>query len=532
MNAGPSSEPVSSRRSLWAYWPHAVILVATGFVTIRDDWGPLSLPRQTDSTIYGYIGWAMTQGKVPYVDVWDNKGPLVYVLNYFGMLINTNHGIFVIGFLFTLATGVFMYRFARLFAGELPSVAATLLMLVTLARVQVGGNLTEGYAMAFVMIAYYLMARVLIERRLVWWHSVIIGAASAACFLLRINLVAPILGFGAVLFIHVLASKRVAAALWLVGHVVIGAALFVAPFLVYLTGHGALQACIDAAYTSSFSSPSWATRAQAIYTILSYMHNTYALDITAAFLVVSLVWLAAHRIRTTTGRVMVVAISVSLVVNVYANMITGADYEHYSTTFVAIMLFPVLVFFRLAVTLLTRTVGQIKLPGLSRATTAGVVGALTVMLIAMGWQNTDYLIKATFDNHDYKTAYARAYSSSSAASGAEYVKLIVENTTPADRIQVCGGSSGAYLLLRSGRESASKFFYTPDGPYINRDLVRTIQQDILTQIKAQRPKVVLIRTDRADAYINDSPDGIATLLNQNYERILADDKYMIYRLVT
>ena len=56
-----------------------IILIAILYVTIfsstsflYDNWYPL------DSTIYQIIGKGWIEGKIPYVDLWDQKGPFLF----------------------------------------------------------------------------------------------------------------------------------------------------------------------------------------------------------------------------------------------------------------------------------------------------------------------------------------------------------------------------------------------------------------------------------------------------------------------
>ena len=45
-----------------------------------------------DSSIYTYVAKGMLQGEIPYLDRWENKGPLFYVLNLFGLVHSRNLG--------------------------------------------------------------------------------------------------------------------------------------------------------------------------------------------------------------------------------------------------------------------------------------------------------------------------------------------------------------------------------------------------------------------------------------------------------
>ena len=41
-----------------------------------------TLPTQTDSSVFLYIGKQMHAGKVPYVDLFDHKGPILYFIQW------------------------------------------------------------------------------------------------------------------------------------------------------------------------------------------------------------------------------------------------------------------------------------------------------------------------------------------------------------------------------------------------------------------------------------------------------------------
>ncbi|MDR0285377.1 MAG: hypothetical protein LBI33_10895 [Propionibacteriaceae bacterium] len=520
----PVASPLSQVRALaHKWWPYLVIFVVVCFVSTADDWSPFSLARGTDSTVYGYIGQAMTQGRTPYTDAWDNKGPLLYTLNYLGMLLNDRYGIFLIGFAATLATGILGYAFARLFASRLTAVAASVVTLLTVTYTLAGGNLTEGYALPFIVAALYLIAQAVVSGRFTWWQSVVIGVCSAACFLLRINLVAPIVAFGLVLFVCTLVRRRVVAALQLAVHVAAGAVLTIIPFVVYLAAKGALRACLEAAYTSQFVTPPRSERLQSAYLILAFTNRTYVLAITATFLLVSAVLLVTRRISSTSTRVMVVATWAGMLVNLYANTITGAAYEHYATTFAAVMLFPVVCFFRLVERLTLAVAGRLDWASLTAGPRAVTAGAITLIVFVMSWGNIDYTVSTVAQNWSYRTHAGGA--------DANYVDLIVSNTTPDDEVQVLGGIH-PYLLLRSHRESASRFFYTPDGLYIDPGFAASARQEIADTINERPPELIIVSVPQQADWLTATPAGVGPLLDSSYERFFSDDNYIMFRRIT
>ena len=77
-----------------------------------------------DSSVFQYIGIAMTKGAVPYRDTFDHKGPVIFFLNCFGKLIGDN-GVWYFEFLLLLLTTVCVYRTMRKFCGRGVSLIGT-----------------------------------------------------------------------------------------------------------------------------------------------------------------------------------------------------------------------------------------------------------------------------------------------------------------------------------------------------------------------------------------------------------------------
>src|SRR3972149_2535829 len=60
-----------------------------------------------DGGIFLYIGSLILKGRIPYLDVWENKGPLVFYINALGLFLpnGSRWGVWFLEFLFFLAAG-------------------------------------------------------------------------------------------------------------------------------------------------------------------------------------------------------------------------------------------------------------------------------------------------------------------------------------------------------------------------------------------------------------------------------------------
>lgn len=117
---------------------------------------------RVDQNIFYTLGRGIIDGRVPYRDLFEHKGPLIYFFHAFAALINRHSfvGIYLLEIAFFTVTLLFMYKTARLFTGEKSSYIAALLagaVSCTSFCFKVGDN-AEEYCFAFLMISlYYLM---------------------------------------------------------------------------------------------------------------------------------------------------------------------------------------------------------------------------------------------------------------------------------------------------------------------------------------------------------------------------------------
>ena len=148
-----------------------------------------------DSSIYIYVAKGILEGELPYVDRWDNKGPLLYSLNAVGLLVHETWGLWLVQGLFLLGASTFAFLALRRCFGIISALFALALFLTLFRMFTAPGNFTEQYGLLFQCITLYLFLRSQempasprSQARFTALH-VAIGALGAASFLLRPNLV-------------------------------------------------------------------------------------------------------------------------------------------------------------------------------------------------------------------------------------------------------------------------------------------------------------------------------------------------------
>lgn len=112
-----------------------------------------------DSAIFQTVGKAWAGGAVPYADLFDHKGPLIFFVNMLGYLIYGRAGILVFQTLSLAVTAWGLYRLGREYLPRLPALGAAGAALVYLARTFDEGNMTEEYSLPFLAVSLWLAVR-------------------------------------------------------------------------------------------------------------------------------------------------------------------------------------------------------------------------------------------------------------------------------------------------------------------------------------------------------------------------------------
>lgn len=231
----------------------ALLLVSAVFVTLLSGTtSPLRPWYGGDSALFRVIGTAMADGAVLYLDIWDHKGPVLFLFQWLGqVLIPGRIGIFLIQIALLYASLSLIAAFARRFVGGILTAAVLAVTIAFLAPAYEHGNLSEEFSLPFIVLALVLITREWVTDRASapWWFAVA-GASFAAVAFIRINNALPIFAAFVAYFVWTLLRRRpfVRLLLWSLAGFFGIVVLLVAGFAVV----GALPAMIDATFLFNF----------------------------------------------------------------------------------------------------------------------------------------------------------------------------------------------------------------------------------------------------------------------------------------
>ena len=203
-------------------------------------------PITEDSSVFLYIGKRMLEGKLPYRDLFDHKGPILYLIEVLGLRLsrgNTN-GVWVLEVLNLLVTAILMLRLSFL---EAENRTSSYLALLTAAgicgwKVWQGGNFTEEYALPWISLAAFIFFRFFLTGIYSRCDIILLGFSFALVFLLRANMVAAWAALLPPVLIRFLREERFSDIGKCLALFLLGAAAVFLPLLLWAGKTGCLSA--------------------------------------------------------------------------------------------------------------------------------------------------------------------------------------------------------------------------------------------------------------------------------------------------
>jgi|GEM_PF-4781661 hypothetical protein len=224
---------------------HLLVLICFA-VMVSISVSPHLFPRPNiDQGVYIYIGSQILDGKLPYRDLWDHKGFLIYYIYAFGLLINSDYGIWLLGILTLLITIGISYK---LYYGLFDSTEAfiwTLTWLAGLTFVLDGGHTIEYFNLPLLFGSLYCTILLLKTHHTLF--AILIGCLSAISAFLRPNEISVILSICLLCIFQALKEIK-QSYFWLksLTYIAFGFLLTVSLFLFFLSSQGLIKVFYDA----------------------------------------------------------------------------------------------------------------------------------------------------------------------------------------------------------------------------------------------------------------------------------------------
>jgi hypothetical protein len=215
-----------------------------------------------DSANYLVMGKMLLAGKVPYIEFFDHKGPMMIFIEALGQwLIPDRMGLFIMQIINLTLILFITFNTGRLFLNKINSFTISMLTLLFLAFTIEGGNLTEEYSLLFTTLALYITLKFQLStdklnlspnNKVVPLHMVLLGICGAVLLWIRLNNMGVVCACTIFIFIVSIKNKDWKGVRDLILYFIVGMLIVTLPLLFYFFLNYALWDMIFAAFIYNF----------------------------------------------------------------------------------------------------------------------------------------------------------------------------------------------------------------------------------------------------------------------------------------
>ena len=447
-----------------------------------------------DSSVFRYIGQEMVDGNIPYADTFDHKGPIIYILNWVGSLINPQRGIWLVELLSLFILSLISYRTMRLLkcgcSLSLLGVAALMLAIIPYFE---DGNYTEEFAMPFIAGGLYMLIDFFINKGTKWWKVFICGICLGAVLLLRINMIPLWIVFGILILIDHLRKKDYVGIIKIFGWLVLGVAVIFVPILIWLTSNGAFNNFIEDYLMFNFSYASDGGMRARLNTLLLFIDT--ALVLTS--LSISIYAVAKQPKKE---KLLPIGILCSLILSLAIASMSGRPYMHYMMIMIPLLVYPFYVILQLHK---------------NRGTRRSINTQTLLILFFSGVFILPCFINSVLYIKDNIKESTRGKPSETTLAVRD---VVLANSTSDDKIAVYGSWDDIYL--KTDRRSASKYSYT----YALAAIKPEEMHEYFDELEKEKPALVVTQGSYLKENFGNVDYMLFDFLRDNNYKIIWEEK--------
>lgn len=464
---------------------------------------PIGVRNSTiDYSVFRYIGLLISKGKVPYRDVFDHKGLLLYLINYLGIIIDKEIGIWIVELVLLYLSIIIIYKIVKLFIKKNSLFTTIVIFLGLIFPYSGAGNSVEQYGMFFILIGMYLFYKDLNKYKgITLKNGFLIGLSLGAVLMLRPNMIACYICMAIYLLIVYIRSKRIKELFRLIGIFLMGIVTFILPCIIYLGINGALDEFIYQYLVFNFSYSSNGN-SNLVSVIKFFLINCKLIFISIFIIIFFIVKRTYDRSYLLLSLAMI-SLSFILVIS------PKNEYAHYAIVMIPTFIYPTAIFIEYIYEILNDYL-------LNKVVSKFII-ILFVIFIFMS---------------DFIVLYININRILIGENEFELIEDIIgRETNEDDNILVFGNRVNIYL--NTNRFTYSKYPYQI--PVISID--DKLKNDFKNEIKNSLPKLIIVYDDVVDDKVFKGNDVSKELfldcfgeVIDKYEYYYDSDNYYIYKL--
>lgn len=454
----------------------ALLLLALLTAVVLEQAIPLYAEPDRDNGIYLYLGKQIVEGKLPYVDAWEQKPPLIFYVNATGLALanGSRWGVFALEFIAIFTAGCLFFWLANTLWDFETAALASVIWLLGLESILQGGNFTEEYSLPFNILSLALFWLAEQKKKPVYYFG--IGLCFALTFFLRPNNAGTQIAIGLSLIAAWALYGKTASPVRKLAWMAAGALLPTLIIAAYFSSLGILREMIEVGFLYNFSYG-------------SQFDLTGSLTAGAARLA-PLWWLAvigylawASRLRGMDRSQLSaweIAPLVMLPLEIFLSGLSGRNYAHYFICWL-----PALAFF-------SGHAIHHALPSASPDKTGR--HALAVLLLALFLFLSNPKAAPAYGQAFERLAFDRSNGVDKITPLADYIR---NNTAPSDTVLVWSSWPG--LNFMTDRDAPTAYFGYP--MYVNPKFIARYQEIFLHDLTTAPPELIIDGSPHEPEYI-------------------------------
>lgn len=285
-----------------------------------------------DAGIFLYIGSLILKGKVPYLDVWENKGPIVFYINALGLFLGdgSRWGVWLLEFLFLFGGAWLCYSLVTIVMGRIPALIGVIVLITSAGNILQGGNYSEEYSVLFSCLALWGFVKGE-EKPKNKKFDFLIGLSLGFNILLRPNNISMQIAVAGTFVVLALFSKDWKLLARRLALIALGGAAVVVPVLLYFVLQGALKEMINVVLVFNFQYSSDRSLLQVLegITDASVSISIIFSGISLIGYLVSLFIVVRNRVHRTEFPPILVVLLLGLPMELILSTLSGRNYLHY-----------------------------------------------------------------------------------------------------------------------------------------------------------------------------------------------------------
>lgn len=413
----------------------------------------------SDSSVFIYIANGILNGLMPYRDMFDHKGPLLYLINVLGILINKNWGLWFIELLTLFVTFYFIYRIANINTNNHAGLISVLLSSCALFRWFNHGNFTEEYAMPFIAISLFIFSEYFLLNKINKFRLVVCGLSFGAICLLKINMIPLWIVMCLGVLFQKLKEKEYQQLGFFLKYFLLGVFIIVIPILLWLFANESFSDFINDYIVFNIKYAKSDVK-NAFRTFLHFQKDIW----TILFEITVIILLFKER-------------NIYSLLNVFLTIFTfyiisspGNYSNHYYMIVIPIMAYP---FGKIGL-FLTSCLKKIKTNSKIKQILIILTIGLFCLMIIWEWCFMLPLQYVKLVENDYTSAIV------------DVSNYIIDNTNNTEQIIVCGNANSIYN--HTNRSSASKYSFQYPVYLISEQ----IKENFYVDLEESKPKIIVL----------------------------------------